>query len=102
MLDGLGYLGQAILGFLTLGALFNIAWATLLGIVVGMLPGLTATLGVALLKTLTFSMPSGEAILVLVCMYVGAIYGVSSIAILLNIHVNPAYRAAANDGSPYT
>ena len=100
MLDGLAYFGQAILGFLTLGALFNIAWATLLGIVVGMLPGLTATLGVALLTTLTFSMPSGEAILVLICMYVGAIYGGSRSAILLNIPGTPANAATALDGHP--
>ena len=100
MLDGLGYFFQAILGFLTLGSLFHIAWATLLGIVVGMLPGLTATLGVALLTTLTFSMPSGEAILVLICMYVGAIYGGSRSAILLNIPGTPANAATVLDGHP--
>lgn len=100
MADGLGYLFQGILGFLTLGALFNIAWATLLGIIVGMLPGLTATLGVALLTTLTFSMPSGDAILVLICMYVGAIYGGSRSAILLNIPGTPANAATALDGNP--
>ncbi len=100
MLDGVGYFFEAILGFFTLGALFNIAWATLLGIVVGMLPGLTATLGVALLTTLTFSMPSGDAILVLICMYVGAIYGGSRSAILLNIPGTPANAATVLDGQP--
>ncbi len=100
MPEGLGYLFQALLSFLTLGALFNIAWATLLGIVVGMLPGLTATLGVALLTTLTFTMASGDAILVLICMYVGAIYGGSRSAILLNIPGTPANAATALDGHP--
>ena len=100
MLDGVGYFFQAILDFFTFGSLFNIAWATLLGIVVGMLPGLTATLGVALLTTLTFSMPSGEAILVLICMYVGAIYGGSRSAILLNIPGTPANAATVLDGHP--
>ncbi|HET9025936.1 MAG TPA: tripartite tricarboxylate transporter permease [Trueperaceae bacterium] len=98
--EGLGYLFQAVLSFLTLSALFNIAWATLLGIVVGMLPGLTATLGVALLTTLTFTMPSGDAILVLICMYVGAIYGGSRSAILLNIPGTPANAATSLDGNP--
>src|SRR5690606_36918549 len=65
-----------------------------------MLPGLTATLGVALLTTLTFSMPSGQAILVLICMYVGAIYGGSRSAILLNIPGTPANAATALDGHP--
>ena len=74
-MEGLAQLGQALAGFTTAGALFNVAWATLLGIVVGALPGLTATLGVALLTTLTFKMAAGDAILILICMYVGAIYG---------------------------
>lgn len=100
MLDGVNYFVQGVLGFLTPGALFNIAWATLLGIIVGMLPGLTATLGVALLTTLTFTMPSGDAILVLICMYVGAIYGGSRSAILLNIPGTPANAATVLDGHP--
>lgn len=100
VLDGLGYFFQAILSFLSLGALFNIAWATLLGIIVGMLPGLTATLGVALLTTLTFTLPSGDAVLVLICMYVGAIYGGSRSAILLNIPGTPANAATVLDGHP--
>ncbi len=100
MLDGLGYFLDGILGYLNPASLFHIGWATLLGIVVGMLPGLTATLGVALLTTLTFSMPSGQAILVLICMYVGAIYGGSRSAILLNIPGTPANAATALDGHP--
>jgi len=100
VLEGVGYFFQAIAGFLTPGSLFNVLWATLLGIVVGMLPGLTATLGVALLTTLTFSMPSEQAILVLICMYVGAIYGGSRSAILLNIPGTPASAATVLDGHP--
>ena len=81
-------------------ALFNVLWATMLGITVGALPGLTATLGVALLTTLTFHMPAQTAILVLVCMYVGAIYGGSRSAILLNIPGTPASAATSLDGFP--
>src|ERR671910_1193486 len=99
-MEGLVQLGQALLGFMTGGALFNVAWATLLGIVVGALPGLTATLGVALLTTLTFKMAAGDAILILICMYVGAIYGGSRSAILLNIPGTPANAATTLDGFP--
>ena len=60
-----------------------------------MLPGLTATLGIALLTTLTFRMAPGDAILILICMYVGAIYGGSRTAILLNIPGTPANAASA-------
>lgn len=81
-------------------ALAAVVWATLLGMAVGMMPGLTATLGVALLTTLTFRMPAGDAILILICMYVGAIYGGSRSAILLNIPGTPANAASALDGHP--
>ena len=80
--------------------LFHVAWATLLGIFIGSLPGLTATMGVALLTTLTYSMDRDAAILVLICMYVGAIYGGSRSAILLNIPGTPASAATALDGYP--
>ena len=100
MTDNLAMLGQALWGFMSPGVLFNVAWATLLGIMVGALPGLTATLGVALLTTLTFKMAAGDAILILICMYVGAIYGGSRSAILLNIPGTPANAATTLDGFP--
>ena len=98
--DNLAMLGQALLGFMTVDALFHVAWATLLGIAVGALPGLTATLGVALMTTLTFKMAANDAILILICMYIGAIYGGSRSAILLNIPGTPANAATTLDGFP--
>ncbi len=101
MTDAVRYLVEALVAIATSpAALFSVAWATALGMVVGMLPGLTATLGVALLTTLTLRMPAGDAILVLICMYVGAIYGGSRSAILLNIPGTPANAATALDGFP--
>lgn len=100
MFDGLIYLGQGVVHFLTPMSLFNVAWATLLGIVIGALPGLTATMGVALLVTLTYKMPPDQAILSLMCIYVGAIYGGSRTAILLAIPGTPASAAATLDGHP--
>ena len=67
MLDGLLLLGQALGQFLSPTSLFNVAWASLLGIVIGVLPGLTATMGVALLVTLTYKMAPDQAILTLMC-----------------------------------
>lgn len=100
MLDGLRMLGEGIAHFLTPLALFNVAWATLLGIVIGVLPGLTATMGVALLVTLTYPMPPDQAVLCLMCIYVGAIYGGSRTAILLAIPGTPASAATTLDGHP--
>ncbi len=100
MFEGLQLFGAGLLGFLTFSSLFNVAWATLLGILVGMMPGLTATLGIALMTTLTFKMAPEDAILILICMYVGAIYGGSRSAILLNIPGTPASAATTLDGFP--
>jgi putative tricarboxylic transport membrane protein len=100
MLDSLSQFGAAFGSFMTPLILFNVLWATFLGIVIGALPGLTATMGVALMTTLTFSMGHTEAILVLVCIYVGAIYGGSRSAILLNIPGTPASACSTLDGFP--
>jgi len=100
MFDGLGYFLNALVQFFTPAQLFNVAWATLLGISIGMLPGLTATLGLALLTTLTFKLSPDDAVLILICMYVGAIYGGSRSAILLNIPGTPANAATSLDGFP--
>lgn len=100
MFDSLGQLGSAFVGFMNPHTLFNVIWATFLGIVIGALPGLTATMGVALLTTLTFTMPHNEAIMVLLCIYVGAIYGGSRSVILLNIPGTPASAASTLDGYP--
>ncbi|MCK5887763.1 MAG: tripartite tricarboxylate transporter permease, partial [Alcanivorax sp.] len=100
MFEGLNHFIDGLLGFLTVRTIFDILWSTQLGIIVGMLPGLTATMGVALMTTLTFSMPPENAILILVCMYIGAIYGGGRSAILLNIPGTPANAATAMDGHP--
>lgn len=92
---------QSILSTLSNPVLmFHLCWSTLLGILVGILPGLTATLGVAILTTLTFGFPSEIAIPMLLCVYIGAIYGGSRTAIVLNIPGTPANAATTVDGFP--
>src|SRR5689334_11133881 len=100
MVDSLGQFGSAFLGFMSPYVLFTVLWATFLGIVIGALPGLTATMGVALMTTLTFTMPHTQAIMVLICIYVGAFYGGSRSAILLNIPGTPASACSTLDGYP--
>jgi putative tricarboxylic transport membrane protein len=73
--------------------------STLVGIVIGMPARAVGHAGVALLTTLTIKMPANDAILVLICTYVGAIYGGSRTAILLNIPgTRPMPPAACLDG----
>lgn len=71
-----------------------------LGIIFGAIPGLTATLGVALLTSVTFSFPTDLAIVALIGIYVGAIYGGSHASILINIPGTGAAAATLLDGYP--
>jgi putative tricarboxylic transport membrane protein len=100
MFSGLEMFFRAFGSFMNLRSLFDVLWSTQLGIIVGMLPGLTATMGVALMTTLTFKMAPANAVLILMCVYVGAIYGGSRSAILLNIPGTPANAATCVDGYP--
>lgn len=79
---------------------FVLIGASLLGIAFGALPGLTATLGVGLLATLTYGFSYQTALIALIALYVGAIYGGSYPAILLNIPGTAASAASAMDGYP--
>src|SRR3569832_1635842 len=82
MLQGLADLGNAYLSFMNpLTLLYGLGGA-FVGIVMGILPGLSATLAIALLTTLTIKLEANQAILVLICSYVGALYGGSRTAIL--------------------
>lgn len=98
MLQGLSDLGQAYLSFLNPMTLLYGLGGAFVGIVMGILPGLSATLAIALLTTLTIKLSPNDAILVLICSYVGALYGGSRTAILLNIPGTAANAASCADG----
>ena len=97
-MEGLTALGRSIASFVSFWPLIYTLGATLLGILIGCMPGLSATLGIALMTTLTIKMAPNDAILILICVYVGAIYGGSRTAILLNIPGTAANAAACLDG----
>lgn len=68
------------------------------GIVVGALPGLTATMGVALMVPFTYSMEMKYGLPMLMGIYCSAVYGGSISAILLNTPGTPAAAATVLDG----
>jgi putative tricarboxylic transport membrane protein len=72
----------------------------LLGLVVGVLPGLGAPNGVSLLLPLTFGMQPVSAIILLSSMYWGALFGGSVTSILFNIPGEPSSVATTFDGYP--
>src|SRR5450759_398508 len=98
MFQGLSDLGHAWLSFMNPLTLAYGLGGAFVGIVMGILPGLSATLAIALLTTLTIKLQTNDAILVLICSYVGALYGGSRTAILLNIPGTAANAASCADG----
>jgi len=74
--------------------------SVMLGIMFGAMPGLTSTLGVALLTALTYGMDTATAMLCLLSIYVGGTYGGSYASILINIPGTAASAATALDGYP--
>ncbi|MWJ27027.1 C4-dicarboxylate ABC transporter permease [Halomonas sp. ZH2S] len=73
---------------------------TTVGIMVGALPGLSATMGIAVLIPLTFTMEPLVALGMVAGIYNGAMYGGSIPAILLRIPGTPAGIATVFDGYP--
>jgi len=72
----------------------------LLGVIIGVLPGLGGANGVAILLPLTFSMPPTSAIILLSCIYWGALFGGAITSILFNIPGEPWSVATTFDGHP--
>ncbi len=97
-MQGLSALGHSLAEILSFWPIVYTLGATLVGVLVGCMPGLSATLCIALLTTLTIKLPPNDAILILICAYVGTIYGGSRTAILLNIPGTAANAAACLDG----
>ena len=84
----------------TPGNLLLILGGTALGIVFGSVPGLTATMAVALCLPATYAMDSISAMCLLVGLYIGGISGGLVSAILLKIPGTPSSIATTFDGNP--
>ena len=82
--------------------LLAIVVGSTLGLIVGTIPGLTATMAVALILPLTFDMDFVTSIMLLVGAYKGGIFGGSITAILLNTPGTPASAATVLDGYTLT
>ncbi|RKL63587.1 hypothetical protein DXT63_06165 [Thermoanaerobacteraceae bacterium SP2] len=72
------------------------------GIIIGALPGLTASMGIALLVPVTFGMSPVAGLTMLAAIYTSAIYGGSISAILIHTPGTPASAATAIDGYQMT
>ncbi len=70
------------------------------GIVFGALPGLSATMAIALFLPVTYAMASSDAMTLLMALFIGAISGGLISAILLRIPGTPSSVATCFDGHP--
>jgi putative tricarboxylic transport membrane protein len=77
--------------------LINLA-AVMGGLLIGALPGLTATMGVAILIPLTFDLPPDQGLVILVAIFISAVQGGSISAVLINTPGTPAATATTFDG----
>ncbi|WP_017378842.1 tripartite tricarboxylate transporter permease [Paenisporosarcina sp. TG-14] len=89
-----------LLQSLTFQNLLIMSVCVAVGIIVGTLPGLSATMGVALLVPITFGMNPATGLLALGALYIGAMFGGANSAILLNTPGTPAAVATTFDGYP--
>ena len=98
--EDLGNLMQGFAVALTWKNLLFMLVGILLGVLIGVLPGLGGANGVAILLPLTFTMPPTSAIIMLSCIYWGALFGGAITSILFNIPGEPWSVATTFDGYP--
>lgn len=91
---------QALELFFQLPVLLATAFGVVVGIVLGSIPGLTATMAIAIIVPMTFTLPPVVSIGMLIGAYKGGCFGGSIPAILLNTPGTPAAAATILDGYP--
>ena len=97
MQEALAAMGSIVFDF---NLLFLIFATTILGVIIGVLPGLGSTTGAALLLPFTLTMEPVHAITVLTTIYVSATFAGSITAILINTPGTSAAAATTFDGYP--
>ncbi|GEK57620.1 transporter [Marinococcus halophilus] len=95
-----GYFIDGLMNAITPLNLLFVFLGGLLGTIVGMLPGLGPATGVAVLIPVTFGMEPISAMILLIAIYYGAMYGGSRSSILLNTPGDASAIAASFDGYP--
>lgn len=96
------YLGQSLLLLLQPDSLLALLVGVVGGMMIGALPGFSASMGVALLIPVTYGMSPVAGLVMLVAVYTSAIYGGSITATLCHTPGTPASAATALDGYKLT
>src|SRR6476620_9102659 len=96
-------IGNLFHGFSVVLQPYNIVLMVLgivLGVLIGVLPGLGGSCGIAMLLALTFSMSPASPVILLSCIYWGALFGGAITSVLFNIPGEPWSVATTFDGYP--
>src|SRR3569832_2216757 len=99
-MEGIGDLLHGCSVVLSWSNFFYMLVGIILGVLIGVLPGLGGANGVAILLPLTFSMSPTSAIIMLSCIYWGALFGGAITSVLFNIPGEPWSVATTFDGYP--
>ena len=96
----MGFLQFNPVELFTWNNLLYIILGTVIGMIIGAIPGLGAPVGCSLLIPLTFTMDASSAVLMLVALYMAAQYGGSISSIVLGIPGTPAAVCTVWEGMP--
>ena len=91
---------QALASLMTFESLITVLVGVSAGLLIGSMPGLTATMALAVLLPFTFSMEALQGLIALGAVYMGSIYGGAFTAILINTPGTPSSIATTFDGYP--
>lgn len=99
----MGVLEGFVAGFINNFTGINILYlfgGVMIGVILGAIPGLTCGTAIALIIPMTYYMDTSSAMVLLLSIFVGGIYGGSISAIILGTPGTPAAAATAMDGYP--
>ncbi len=99
-MNSLAIMGEYLITLLTPMNILLFVVCSAAGIIFGCLPGLTASIAIALLTGLTYGVQLDTALVMLLSIYVGAIYGGSMSAVLIGIPGTGSAAATVLDGHP--
>ena len=91
---------EAFLTLMQPSVFFYMAIGVILGVVIGALPGLSATMGIALITPITFWLPKADGFAMMMGLWNAAIFAGGITAILINTPGTPASITQAFDGYP--
>ena len=99
-MDILQHLGTGIATVASPVNLLLLGLGVLVGMVIGVMPGLGPSAGIAILLPLTFGLDPTSAIVMLAAIYYGAMYGGTITSVLINTPGESATVASTFDGYP--